>query len=449
MITNLSIENFKSFSKKQELKLAPITLIYGPNSSGKSSVIQALMMLKQTILAKEANGRLITNGNFINLGSYKSLVHGQDIEKDISISVEYTQTWDAQEFKYKYDYPMPFANKEKRNLALQYSNMDSEGVLEAYAFGTEKSNEDKFNISLGRNTKTNRTYYLAKNVNEMSEGIWLRLKEKGRLTAESIKYKNQILHSSLSPFISSHHINLPVPVSEHNLLEVCEFFNKINDDIENLVSAIKYLGPLRSSPKRFYSSERNVYQQGKGKNNLGLELFNAIDSVREPINCYLEQFEIPYKIDAENIGNDKTGDVISILLEDLRNNTFVTPTDVGFGIGQVLPIILESLVSKHKVLSVEQPEIHLHPKLQAHLADLFIDSIKNNNQWIIETHSESLMLRIQRRIREGKISNSDVSVLYVDCGDNGAKITPLSLDEEGDFNEHWPNGFFEERLDEV
>jgi len=192
---------------------------------------------------------------------------------------------------------------------------------------------------------------------------------------------------------------------------------------------------LRSSPKRFYSAETNQYSKGEGKNNLGIELYKAIGSVKGPINQYLRQFEIPYELDASNIGNINSGDVISIELKDLRNN-------------KVLPIILESLISKNKILCVEQPEIHLHPKLQAHLADLFIDSVNNNNQWIIETHSEALMLRIQRRIREGKISKEDVSVLYVDAGDHGAQITPLHLDNDGDFTVHWPNGFFEERLNE-
>ena len=205
---------------------------------------------------------------------------------------------------------------------------------------------------------------------------------------------------------------------------------------------------MRSSPKRFYSAETNQYSKGEGKNNLGIELYKAIGYVKGPINRYLRQFEIPYELDASNIGNINSGDVISIELKDLRNNTIVTPSDVGFGIGQVLPIILESLISKNKILCVEQPEIHLHPKLQAHLADLFIDSVNNNNQWIIETHSEALMLRIQRRIREGKISKEDVSVLYVDAGDHGAQITPLHLDNDGDFTVHWPNGFFEERLNE-
>ena len=126
--------------------------------------------------------------------------------------------------------------------------------------------------------------------------------------------------------------------------------------------------------------------------------------------------------------------------------------DVGFGIGQVMPIITEAVVSKNTTICVEQPEIHLHPKLQAHLADLFIDSVnakKNNNQWIIETHSEALMLRIQKRIRQERINKSLVKVYYVISDTEGSKIIDLPLDDEGDFTELWPEGFFEERLNDL
>ncbi|WP_145530864.1 AAA family ATPase, partial [Yersinia alsatica] len=144
--------------------------------------------------------------------------------------------------------------------------------------------------------------------------------------------------------------------------------------------------------------------------------------------------------------------IISLMLRDIRNNTKVTPADVGFGIGQVLPIITCAIAKKHQIICVEQPEIHLHPRLQAHLADLFIstsDINEGGNQWIVETHSEALMLRVQRRIKEGKIDKNRVCVLYVDVGKSGTSVEILPLDKDGDFLKHWPDGFFEERLNET
>jgi predicted ATPase len=121
---------------------------------------------------------------------------------------------------------------------------------------------------------------------------------------------------------------------------------------------------------------------------------------------------------------------------------------------------VEGAVATNAVICVEQPEIHLHPRLQAHLADFFIDTAcvshqdvenrwKGSNQWIIETHSEALMVRLQRRMREGVIAPADVSVLYVEPSVEGARVTQLELDERGTFLTEWPDGFFEETFEDL
>jgi len=108
MITKLKLKNFKSFSKIQDMKLAPITLIFGPNSSGKSTLIQSLMMLKQTVLAQSGNGELITNGTSINLGNFNTLVHGQRTSTEMEFDIAYNLKQDASEFRHKYSYDMFF-----------------------------------------------------------------------------------------------------------------------------------------------------------------------------------------------------------------------------------------------------------------------------------------------------------------------------------------------------
>ena len=109
-------------------------------------------------------------------------------------------------------------------------------------------------------------------------------------------------------------------------------------------------------------------------------------------------------------------------------------------------------MSKRDLVCVEQPELHLHPAMQARLGDVFIDAALggNNVQFLIETHSESLMLRILRRIREGRLSPDDVSVLYIDQDKNGiSHVVDLEINEAGDFITAWPHGFFDERLVEI
>ena len=100
---------------------------------------------------------------------------------------------------------------------------------------------------------------------------------------------------------------------------------------------------------------------------------------------------------------------------------------------------------------MEQPEVHLHPRLQASVGDLFIDTVQQDRaQLLVETHSEHLVLRILRRVREGKLDTADLSILYVDLHDDGAAfIRRLDVDTNGELVTGWPGNFFDERLDEV
>lgn len=125
--------------------------------------------------------------------------------------------------------------------------------------------------------------------------------------------------------------------------------------------------------------------------------------------------------------------------------------DVGFGISQVLPVIVQSLLAHDKTVCIEQPEIHLHPRLQAELGSLFGETIRPpyNNRFIVETHSEHIMLRIQKLIRQRTLKPEDVSVIYVDHTAETSKCIPLRIDEEGDFIDQWPGGFFEDAYQEI
>ena len=107
---------------------------------------------------------------------------------------------------------------------------------------------------------------------------------------------------------------------------------------------------MRSSPKRFYAKGFEEAKSGKGKKNLGLELEGQGSKVIDKINKRLSDFDISYKLSVEDLGSKITGKVVAIELEDLRSGAKVTPADVGFGIGQVLPIILEAEVSKNNIL---------------------------------------------------------------------------------------------------
>jgi hypothetical protein len=228
----------------------------------------------------------------------------------------------------------------------------------------------------------------------------------------------------------------------------------ITSEISSMLSDMAWLGPLRPGPQRVY--DRAGADGEQAGQHTALFLFDH-DSVVAQVNEWLLRLEVPYKVAVIPATAGPTasllGDLVAITLEDLRSGVTVTPADVGFGVSQVLPIVVELLARANSVVLIEQPETHLHPRLQARLADLLIDSTSAaglGNQAIVETHSEHLMLRTQRRIREGALAPGDVSVLYVDQTPSGqAKVTRLRLDSNGDFLDEWPGGFFDDRLDEM
>jgi predicted ATPase len=124
---------------------------------------------------------------------------------------------------------------------------------------------------------------------------------------------------------------------------------------------------------------------------------------------------------------------------------------VGYGIGQLLPIIVQSLVARDGMIIIEQPEVHLHPRLQSAVGDLLVDTATSGRaQLLVETHSEHLVLRLLRRVREGVLRPADLAILYVDLHEDGAAfIRRLEVDEDGDLVHGWPGGFFDDRLAEV
>jgi len=152
---------------------------------------------------------------------------------------------------------------------------------------------------------------------------------------------------------------------------------------------------------------------------------------------------------------------VELRLHDPKNRIWTALQDVGVGVSQSLPLILESFAQWEKLIAIEQPELHLHPALQAELGDVFIESAlgENKNNFLLETHSEHLLLRIMRRMRqtfEGTLPEGipavrpdDVALLYVSPGADGAVVQEIGLNERGELIKGWPGGFFEEGFNEM
>lgn len=452
MIHKYGIENFKSFSRKQNFDLAPITIIFGPNSSGKSSIIQSILMMKSTILGRNSHAGIETSNSNSTLGTYNTIVNQHDTKKDISIDIEFNSILDLSDYQPLVAERPIFGIDDRKILNFTYSahktNKKQNNHLKEMKFEaiSTRSGQSILNFSIKnfpiheKDEQQSVFNFTEKSITE----LYKYFKKREKFSRVYKKFGDTIINELASPLKIHDNYNIPISHSEP---EVSVFLESIFNEFRQEVLSVKHLGPLRSAPKRFYAEFNN---HGEDSPEI-ISLANSIEHDSEKIkhvNYWFDKFDIPYTLEIFDIGNEITGRVISLLLTDKRTSTVVTPVDVGYGIGQVLPIIAEAVSSKNSIICVEQPEIHLHPRLQAHVADLIIDSMKGNNQWIIETHSEALMLRIQKRIRKKELSNTHVKVIYVQADSDGSSIIDIPLDEEGDFMVEWPDGFFEERLNE-
>ncbi|MCO8074314.1 DUF3696 domain-containing protein [Acinetobacter lwoffii] len=465
MLKQISIENFKAFASMQEIELAPITLIYGANSSGKSSIIHSLMVLKQSLLSANLKGGVYSDKKLLDVGSYSSMVYKHEVKRNISIKLNIENEIKT---KFEYSYVEPDEAGKDVHETQGFSYLKNIFVNEC-----EYIEEDGiFNYVLQNKLKNGDLYFTKDFLFDELDG---------NILPNYIDVKKNTFRKILNFFVFSADEELPIPKSptldyekyrkflkelksknkEMEFHHTYQFVHgKLRSNAEKIKRELKkvtYLGPLRSNPKRYYSVDTEFeVSVGKEGENIAYFLNSNRLYLTNSINEWFKRFSIPYIFSPKTVGTKFSEPLIQIELQDTRNKVKVSPLDVGFGIGQILPILIEGIIRKNAIICVEQPEIHLHPKLQAELAEFFADTC-DNNQWIIETHSEALMLRIQKLIRNKKEINGrvltpqDVSILYVlpsNPGNEleGAEVVQIRLDEEGDFMDFWPEGFFEERL---
>ena len=204
---------------------------------------------------------------------------------------------------------------------------------------------------------------------------------------------------------------------------------------------------LRSMPKRYFVKGMQTNYVGSQGENLAELLANP--KIQKEANKWLHKLEIPYKVNIQSSGN-----YYEIVFKPNKSNINIAQTHIGLGYPLVLPLIVQSLISRNKIIIVEEPEVHLHPKIEADLAELIVhSSINFNNQFLIETHSEEFLLRVLKNVRDNKIKPENISINYITNdrakGKNtGSIVNKIKINKFGQYQTPWKDDLFAERRKE-
>jgi len=546
MLTELRLTNFKAFGETQRIPIKPLTLIFGANSSGKSSIIHSLLLANH---GSESGSFDVHSprlaGRMVDLGGFRNYIHGHDLNRMASLHFEsrinFTQLrpaligtndeesaafscfsrfglalrWSAsarveqmdmhldghavasftrlENGEYRCE-PLPgffdsLAHERHRLMELaHWKNWAKENSFNLYShipLDTPVSPEEKrycddkwaeyvrirsdhrdtFKPSpenLERFAKV--LEWAAKEGNYKMEGMVLNNHWPKDLPSASCQ--GQVielefcggLYENFVEFLGGgdfdDHLSSTYWPAAHALL--FSFMNLVqisSTQIAELVKKLGYLGPLRQIPSRYFTETVNEQMEANLGSHVWAQLANQPE-LMEYVNRWLTdllgcqcKLEIRWLL-------DEAGRERGVFPEflDLKSQTTLSHRDLGFGMSQVIPVLVEAAANKNRLIAVEQPELHLHPAQQAELGDVFIESAlgERKNTFLLETHSEHLILRILRRIRETTEGNNtglppiqpkDVSVLYVQRGSSGAEVVELPVTPDGDLTARGQEAF--------
>jgi len=239
-----------------------------------------------------------------------------------------------------------------------------------------------------------------------------------------------------------------------------------NEEIYQFAKRVRYIAPSRAVAERFYRTrDISVAEIDHHGENLPMYINSLSSTQKEELNEWLKKY---FNIEV-SIRNE--GMHLEIMVSEQGNTSANNIADIGFGYSEILPVILtlwSSIHEPHKcpsIIAIEQPELHLHPQLQAQLADVLVQITKVNKEYLflketkrppfscrtplmIETHGEAIIDRIGQLIEDGKAAREDVQVLLFepDEDNGGIKVRVSQYDEDGCLV-NWPYGFFTPNLD--
>lgn len=561
MLTAFHLGNFKAFADTQRIPIRPLTLIFGANSSGKSSIIHSLLLAHHAIDKGILDvHRTEVGGDSVDLGGFRQYVHRRDLNRRVEWAVEL----DTAYLKGRLAELLAPIRRVTVSVTIGMQ-LDDKGnpvqgatpEVQSYEIESDGSSVLKMSRRRDGTLRMDRLSHdhpvfreVLRAIAETSTTTPSLLPSDFEGLSGAVEAIVPGLDAQVQRFLPSGLLQVvkktsPVdqptlfPISrgrrEEDLADALRFFlpRTVNDMMSGLfeviskeISRISYLGPLRSYPPRHLAFSQHHDPNWHSGGGYAWDVLRHDSAVRDAINNWLqrEQMQTKYRLFIRNLvptdqlteplvaglseieGNEQsfflgsvdddgsviahwppkedakcffrdteteadrlartieTADIdrlVELVLMDERSRTRVSHRDVGIGISQVLPVLVNAFAYKNRIIAIEQPEIHLHPALQADLGDVFIESALGGKQntFILETHSEHLILRILRRIRETsereleqgmlQVTPQDVQIIYAKPTDHGTILHCIPITEEGEFSEKWPDGFFPERAKEL
>ena len=579
MLSAIRLANFKAFGPSQTVPLRPITLLYGANSAGKSSVLHALALAHHAVETGELDvQRTRIGGEAIDLGGFRQYVHRRQPEAQ----VELTFALEAKRLSGRAGELLRAAGDVVVQLGIGGGPSDGperERGVRVERFVVEVDGRPMLAMSARRQglLRLDRLDHGHPVFREVFRGILTVATTTAELTEKDVTAVADVM-DEVVPGITGRREGL-FPRIEHEAADEVEaragllavsrgrrqedlahaarlFLPRVlRDIVGGLATALEvgirrlvYLGPLRSYPPRHLAFSQHHDPNWRAGGGYAWEVVRRRADVRKRVNRWLgdpERLKTPYElqirdflpagklaadlaerlddqlidythellgalpdaeeapeltaateavraaetgeseaaeeppdavaecvdafVDVEEVSEEWVRDLAragsdtlqDLVLVDRRSGTVVSHRDVGIGISQVLPVLVSAYASTGKLLAIEQPEIHLHPGLQAELGDVFIKSALGDarNSFLIETHSEHLLLRIMRRMRQtaaGELPEGipavrpeDVMVLFVEPDGVRSLVREMPLNERGELVKAWPGGFFEEGIREI
>lgn len=432
--------NFRGLVRGPRLSFPRLTVLIGRNNVGKTSLYAPLLVLRQTLDAKDPGTALLARGPVLDVGNYRDFVHSHDTSRDVAFSMSIPR--DDRLAGRLVDAPadaidVTFACDRSGEVWLKSQVLSSsEGLIVSRSRTAPGEPFTFVSPFLPKNTSV------------------------GRPLREVSELKSSLTHEQPHGFLFSGAEGLRLPIAwredEDRWRKVRPWFNATsrlydlqgdaNYRLRSTLGAIAYLGPLRSLPLRTYrlAAERpsDVGREGEYAPEI---LFRNRDS---ELRAQVEDWLV--RLGYGSLSFEKSGDDYFQLYLG-RAERRVNIAHSGFGVSQLLPILVQGYTAPPRATFIsQQPEIHLNPAQQSIVADFLIDVANRGRRVIIETHSEHVLLRIRRRIAEGLLRAEEVALYYVEGkeGTTAVRRVPLGKGAEVD-RKDWPVGFFEDQLEDA